>query len=799
MQPSFLTKQRTLLSSTSMTIALSTMYMLSTAPLANAQAQATQDTAIEDATSQQDTIVVTVRKKAESLLDVPLAISAFSEAQIRERSLTQLENVAMQTPGLTFEDFSNGGYGAPVIRGTSQLRVDQLEQNVSVFYDGIYIPRQYAFDLGMTNVSRIEVVKGPQSALYGANSFAGAINYVSKERSLSSFEGNVTGGIGSDGLLESSVYANIPLIKNTLAISLSGAMTNFDGDFDNEYVGAEDAPHLGTDDTLGGWDKDTYGAGLTFATGAFSAKLDYNKFNALNEDGPHYRLNRENRAVDFNCSSGFSFGQPVQLAYCGELPSDIGSLTNLQEINGLIVDPRSYSQTETEMIRGEMTYDLTDNIGLTYQYGNVKSDILAVSIATRDPAVPFVGFGLTGSVFTFGPNGGFDYKTHELRADFEFENGVNALVGAFYLDGQDVDNFQSSFEPFGSLEPITEAGLVLNSAINPTDTITKSIFGRVEIPFLNERMNVGLEGRYSETEKETIQAALVATPEQAYTYDTSTFTPRLTVDFDLTDDILLYASAAAGEKSGGINTSSVVLTDAERTYDEDENITYEIGSKAKLFNGRATLNGALYRIEWDNLQVTKLPDNGTGFTSGIVTNLGAATSQGIEIDGTFEVTDNITLNGGFTVIDATYDDGTFSQGKGALCPATSEVCSSNADGEAIIGGNNIARVPDFQWNVGAQYDGQIGDNTDYYIRADVAGQSEQYVSEINLATIEERVLTNFRSGLLIGPITAELWVTNVFDEEYVSNSFFIAAAFDTSYIPTFGAKRRIGATVSYDF
>ena len=111
-------------------------------------------------------LIVTARKIEESVQDIPVAISAFSKDQLRKRSVEELEDVALQTPGLTFEDFSNGGFGTPVIRGASQFSVTQLEQNVSTFFDGVYIPRNYALDLGASSIDRIEVVKGPQSALY---------------------------------------------------------------------------------------------------------------------------------------------------------------------------------------------------------------------------------------------------------------------------------------------------------------------------------------------------------------------------------------------------------------------------------------------------------------------------------------------------------------------------------------------------------------------------------------------------------------------------------------------------------
>lgn len=744
-----------------------------------------------------DEIIVTARKKEESLQEIPLAISAFTEADIREKSLTQLENVAALTPGLTFEDFSNGAFGAPVIRGASQIRIDQLEQNVSVFYDGIYIPRQYAFDLGLTNTSRIEVVKGPQSALYGANSFAGAINYVSKPRNLSTLEGQVVGGVGTDGLLEANGFVSVPVIADTLAVSVSGAFTEFDGDFDNAFPGAENAPSRGTDEDIGGWDKETYGAGLTFQKAGLTAKFDYNRFDALNEDGPNFRLNRENRGVDFNCSQGpASAFDPtlVNLAFCGQLPNDPDALTNLGPINGLLIDPRSHTEVETEILRGELSYEFNENISLNYLYGHIESDVFSTSEATRDATQDFFFFGTPlGAAFAFAPNGGVEYDSHELRADVNFNNGISVTVGGFIQDGEDLDVFSNTFLPlFGNSDGSAIDAPDLSDSVRENIDST-AVFGSVNVPLLDERLNLGFELRYTDTEKDALDG------ETEFVFEDDFFTPRFSVDFQATDNNLLYATVARGVKAGGINTSSVELTEEERFFDRDENYTYEIGSKNTVFGGRGVINLAAYYIDWDNLQSSVGPVNSGVFTSAIVNNIGGATTKGFELDGTFDLSDNFALNAGLSYTDAEYKSGAFSASRGILCSTVSTVCSVNADGAAIIEGNDIARVPEIQWNVGGQYNGSFSQDIDYFVRLDLSGQSQQYVSEVNLATIESRELLNLRAGVSKGPVSLDAWVTNLTDEEYVSNAFSIASPFDTSYIPTFGAARRAGLSVSYDF
>ena len=121
------------------------------------------------------------------------------------------------------------------------------------------------------------------------------------------------------------------------------------------------------------------------------------------------------------------------------------------------------------------------------------------------------------------------------------------------------------------------------------------------------------------------------------------------------------------------------------------------------------------------------------------------------------------------------------------------------DAEGNIGGNTLQRSADTQFNFGIQYDGKINNDLNYYGRADVAYQSEQYLSEINAATIPSRTLLNLRAGISSEDWSVELWVKNATDEEYVSNAFYIASPFFVDYVPAWGNLRRIGLSAKYSF
>ncbi len=743
-----------------------------------------------------ESITVTARKVAERIVDIPLSVSAFSAKDMRQKSIEELDDIALYTPGLSFEDFSNGSFGSPVVRGASQFSVDQLEQNVSTFIDGVYIPRQYALDLGTLDMERVEVVKGPQSALYGANAFLGAINYVTRKPDLSFMYGDVEVTIGDGGRQDLSGEISVPLIEDVLAVKVTGSISEYDGDWDNSHPGANLATDLGTDEDLGGWDNDSYGISFVAQpTDSLNLELAYNSFNAVTESKAQSRLSAF--SGDLNCG-GSSFGFSKVL--CGEIPDtprEAGSETEV----GFQIDPRSYTKSENDILRIAGTYELSAEMNLKYQFANIQGEVFSAGNSDRSPLVGTADFftGQVSNFFTVLPVGEFDYDSHELRLEYTAEDGLYMMVGLYTSDGSDLDDGEAGFAAplwFDSAEPITEDDLgVTNNAL--TETKSKAIFGRISIPFMDDKLVFAAEGRYTDEEKTGSDAT------GEFVYEDSYFKPRVSLDYHVNDDNLLYVSYAQGLKSGGINNAVVQdatfafvpLPDDERFYGPDENTSYEIGSKNRFLDGRLSLNAAIYYIDWSDLQVSVAAEGATATTSTITANLGAATSKGIEIESTYAITDNLTLNAGLALNDATYDDGTVSQRlvRAGLCDGI--VC--DADGN--IGGNTLQRSSDTQFNFGIQYDGQINNDLNYYGRADVAYQSEQYLSEINAATIPSRTLLNLRAGISSEDWSVELWVKNATDEEYVSNAFYIASPFFVDYVPAWGNLRRIGLSAKYSF
>ncbi|NDE03012.1 MAG: TonB-dependent receptor, partial [Gammaproteobacteria bacterium] len=180
-------------------------------------------------------VVVTARKQSEQLIDVPLAITAFTAEAIEARGISNLDDVAAFTPGLTFSNVIGDFLPAPVIRGVAPIDIFG-ELNTAIFFDGVYVAGREGINFNQLDLERIEVVKGPQAALYGRNAFSGAINYVSA-KPTNEFKSKATVTLGNDGKKLVQYTASGPIGENGLKGRATLLHDEWDGSYENQYAG----------------------------------------------------------------------------------------------------------------------------------------------------------------------------------------------------------------------------------------------------------------------------------------------------------------------------------------------------------------------------------------------------------------------------------------------------------------------------------------------------------------------------------------------------------------------------------
>jgi iron complex outermembrane receptor protein len=785
-----------------------------------------------------ETVVVTARKTAENLQTIPLAVTAVTAEQIERQSIQGLTDVARYTPGFSFEDLS-GPFAIPSIRGQTQTRVDLPVQNVATFFNGVYLQRGYMVDAALLDVERIEVVKGPQSALYGRNAFSGAINFITARPSNEvKAKGSFT--LGSDKRRDFSGAVSGPLIEGKLAGMLAIAKTSFDGTWDNVHALANSDYY--TDGKLGGYNNESFLGGLTFTpTDYLTFDFAYSQTKLDEEVRAQYTLSTAGLTAavnSLNCSpvSG-GVGQPaLNRLYCGEIPADPVIMPGENRKKGFYGDPRTYTQRGiNKVLSFNAGWDITDNLAVKYLFGKTESNVNSRGSPARNPEISANQFvapiiGLIG--YDSQPNGNVESDQHDLRVEWTPKNIVRrALVGAFHSTSTDNASSWSMWSrPLSLEEPL----FTFTFGNTTREDSVDAFYGLITFDF-TDKLSMTAEARHTK-EEITLKsratspgfiatpldstAAIIRTQVKEFSYTT----PRVSVDYQLTADNLIYGSIAKGVKTGGINVPG--LDPNQDFYQPEENWTYEIGSKNQFFDNKLRLNVAAFYIDWTGIQgsvarnyptsgrtlgvncfaACSIPALGTPVPV-IVGNLADAKVKGIEIDGIWLATDNITVNYAASYVNAEYNGGQISQRAANARNCDGIVCATsvfNAIGQAIdgarIGGNAVERTPSIKLALGAQYDGRIESmNADWFARIDGTYQDKQYVDELNLAWVPARTLFDASIGLTKDNYSIRAWGKNLLDEKYVSGSFFLIGtdgARSASYVPFVGERRSVGITFS---
>lgn len=739
-----------------------------------------------------ETVVVTARRREENLQDIPLAVQAFSTEDMERRGITDLEGVAAYTAGLNYDDFVTAFNGLITLRGLVQANIQNRVTNVAVFVDGLHIPRNYSLDLGV-DFERVEVVKGPQSALYGQNAFAGAINYVTVKPSLTEIEGNVSGSVGMDDLRGLKGSVSVPIIENVLAARAFIGQSEFDGNRDNNYPGAS-----GDFTQVGGYDRDTWAVGVLFEpTDQLSFDLYYQDTEREEEMRPYYAASANTTSVALNCGPILpATGSPN--FWCGEIPETAAPFQTASSTrpDGTLVVPSPGAQIQSEIFRATVEYVINDDYSLRYIGGKVDAEATELTAPNDNPTAGFQTFQREGGINTF--------TSHEIRLAYEPDGPFSGEIGYFTSEVEDAFTFGLGFWLGGSPElvdtasgPLDISGLAIPFFSLDAKDDTDAVFFALRYDFMDGKANVSFEGRYAEEDKSSVDV-LSGGRVQSDSFDS--FTPRISVDYQLSDETMLYATVAKGVKSGGFNgftSSTTPLTPDEQAFDPEENWTYEIGAKNVLFDGRLILNASAYYIDWSDMQVTSVPSlfDPDAITPGSVAptiflNVGDAENWGIELDGIGYITPELSVSYALSYGNPEFSDGTKWGQFVGLCDDV--FCPADGD----VSGKVLPRQSEKQMAWGLQYETEMG-GLGFFARVDYTYQSKQYTDSLNLGWVAARDNINASIGISGERWSLTAWGRNLADETYVTNSFYIGSL--RRYVPAINDGLNAGITATLNF
>ncbi|MFT6956945.1 MAG: iron complex outermembrane receptor protein [Halieaceae bacterium] len=710
-------------------------------------------------------VVVTAQKRVESLGDVPISVNVMSGDKIADAGITNLNDLADFVPNLSM---NQTGIGTNItIRGISSGINPAFEQSVGLYVDDVYYGRAQLARVPYLDIDRVEVLRGPQPILFGKNAIAGAISMITKQASLDELEGFVQAEYNFDQEgYDVTGAVNIP-ISDTFAIRLAGLTREQDGYYENTNLDRDEA---------------------VLEQSVFRVNMHWEPSDSLAMD-----LKYENS--NFDTEGRFlEIINPVEIDGSPSFATVLGALTGgavaldteqdfKRQANG------DEEQTEVDNVTFKVDYALGDHT-LTAVTGWLEYDYYQQCDCdfTSASLIDTSGFE------------SFEQLSQEFRLASPGGETIDYIVGGFYQE-YDVTLDDMTIVPGDSLLGNLSSSLLATAARRGYETESDlwSVFAQFTWN-VNDEWRVTLGGRYSDEQKtgarkiEIVDVTdpspvtdisgqpLTASPVAPFVYaggflianeqagghnlsgsrDETEFTPAINVQWDVTGETMLYVAVTDGFKAGGFDARSNGTSSFE--FEGENAIAYELGAKMSLLDGAAELNVALYRTEYSDLQTSQF-DGVLGFN---VTNAGEATTQGIELDGRWQATENLLLSGSMGWLDFEFDEFPNSQ-----C-FFGETPTINIDGADLCdrGGDTREFAPELTFNLSADYFLPVGDSMELAFGLDLSYSDDYFVSPTLDPNLEQDAYTKLGGRIALlsldGAWQVSILLENITDEEILT-------------------------------
>ena len=651
-------------------------------------------------------VIVTATHRDTALMDTPLSIAAVTSEDIEQKGIVNFQTLYQSIPGLSYRTNSNT-YNTVSIRGLTQpgeggptvgIYIDNVSVTDSNSGTGVSQVAGSIFDL-----ERIEVLKGPQGTLYGESTLGGAIRYIAKQPDVSGFQYGAKAEWeqmeeSDDPSYRVNAMVNVPL-SDTLALRVTG--------FYRERAGLLDIPAPRSEKDVNDQEENGFRAKLawypsdrlTLGLSAQMTETDYG--------GPG----------NAEIGAGFTNSELTQPDFPngGTATVDIYAFNLAYELDWADIEFTS-SRYEREIKFGEET---TPRFGAAFvAAANGLIGLFEPSLAGLDPIAATGGFGL------FRREAERDIQ--ELRVLSNNDSAWQWSAGVYYKDDEALNGANGVNEPalYLSLAPqyqfarpaVQQIDALFAPLFPPTiiESTEEAFFGEVSYSF-NDRWEVMLGARYTEIEKETNTFEADVTDEF--------ISPKATLTFRPTEDVMTYFTVSQGFRPGVINTDLPgIITELEGlaatdptaqaradffrsrlTVDGDEVQAYELGLKSTFWDGRARFTAALYHLDWEDTLVFQPLSEFTGLVASIGQayndNLdGGAESQGAE----FELDLDLSAQWGLSVA---YDNNWRARSKGAAAGQF-----TGSDGQIVRAdkGNRLPNAPRYSWSVSTDYEFTAG-------------------------------------------------------------------------------------------
>ncbi len=752
-----------------------------------------------------DEIVVTARKREETVQDAPLSILAFSGDQVEVRGVQNMADLTKFTPGINLNSNTYRGSSSFSVRGMNQVgpQGDNRRDLVTVFLDGVPLvgsPTTY----GVEDLERVEIVKGPQSALFGRATFGGAISMITTTPG-NEFKARVSGTAAAYGDYRGSLSVEGPIWADVLAGRLVVQANTFDGFYKNSFGG-----RLGESEGL------YYAGTLSFTpTDNFSMRVRFS--DRSDKDGPEATALIA-RFTEHNCGpfpgflprplgglpAGFTLEQ-ARRSYCGPLQAPSGQV-------GINVDLPDNVSPGVPFADSRAEYD-HQLLSASADYGFASGHTLTAVVSTQDYELRRL------ADFERAPEDRYwafiriaqEQDSYELRLSSPQDSALTYMVG--------VARLEQTYDSLGAFILGTLFGPGQGGPANPASLIparnaskTDSVFAQVGYDF-TDRLNLSVEAR---RQKDTITSG-IGLP-TVFDVETTATLPRFLLRYELSDQTNLYGNYAQGNQPTQGYATYFLLTPEQQvialaagvvpTAPEAEVENYEIGIKHRSADGRWFANAAIYYLEWVGRQGTRTVQvdlNGDGIIqpgqapvgetfNAVPFAAGDSNTRGIELDGAYSLTDRLTVGGS-----AGY-------AKTNITKALNETLPLRFFGITDAKGFDFGQVPEFSAAAYADYEAPMMGDRSWFVRTDVTYRGRMWDSIANLAYVPSQIRTNLRGGIRADNWDVTVFVNNLFDDDTLESSRYNSDSATDPFFFQLSAseavlanKRQVGVTATYRF
>lgn len=589
--------------------ALGATLLATTPALAQDAAQGASEYTIED-------IVVSARRRDESIQDTPVAITAVNAAMLENKAAMNVGDLTGAAPNLLITNQNSGAAAANLsIRGLTYADIEKSQEpTVGVVVDGVFIGTSTGQFFDFFDIEQIEVLRGPQGTLFGRNTIGGVIS-IKRTRPTGEFGGKMEVSYGRFNTLATRAVVNVPIVPNGV---LSAKAFYFHNESDGHYK------HGITGKAAGGSNNENFGLSLLVAP-------DGSNFDAL--------LTLEKQMQEFDpVVANLTNSSEV---FCGFIPAAQCNRNTTSDVYTVFGDP-ALSRYSAPSATLEMNYD-AGGIKFTSVTGYRKSN----ENQTQD----FDGSSV--DLYYVRRRQNYEQWSQEIRGSGKIGDTFDYVVGG-YLFGSDYQLIQHS-RVFGFAPTIDP--LVFDTNAQTVNGSTRSIaaFGDFNWAFA-DKFRLSFGGRYTRDKKRLTNAfataGLIGQGEGTF----KKFTPKIGVDFRPNNDTMFYGSWSRGYRSGGFSPRAAEAATAGTPYNPETVDSFEIGTKLDLFDRKLQLNLAAFYSKYNDLhQNTTIPGGPTGNQT-ITSNVGSAKIKGVEMDFTARPAQGLRITGSAGFLDSSFKD-----------------------------------------------------------------------------------------------------------------------------------------------